>query len=238
VSAAFRESKEFSIRMKLTLAAVATLASCFALNAAAQAPAVTAAAAPNVASTPAGPPKIAVIAFQEAVAQTNDFQRRFADLQKKYEPKRDQLKALNDEVASLQKDLQAQSATLADADRAKRAKTLDDKQKQLKRDATDAQNDFQQEMQQTFTTVAEKVGQTMTAYAQEHGFTVVLDGANQQLPVVLYANPSADITKAVVDAYNVKSGVPAPPAPAAAAPGATRIPPAAPKAAPKAPAAH
>ena len=220
--------------MKLSLASTGVLASCITLTAAAQAPAVSA-AAPNGPVTPAGPPKIAVIAFQEAVAQTNDFQRKFADLQKKYEPKRQQLKTLNDEIATLQKDLQAQSATLSDAERAKRAKTLDDKQKELKRDAGDAQNDFQQDMQQTFAGVAEKFGQTMSAYAQENGYTVVLDGGNQQLPVVLYANSSADITKAVIDAYNVKSGVPAPPAPAAA-PEAT---PAAPKAAPsKTPAAH
>jgi outer membrane protein len=218
--------------MKLTIATIATLASILTLSAAAQTPAVSA-AAPSAPVTPAGPPKIAVIAFQEAVAQTNDFQRRFADLQKKYEPKREQLKGLSDEIASLQKDLQTQSATLSDAERSKRAKTLDDKQKQLKRDAGDAQNDFQQEMQQTFGGVADKFGQVMTSYAQEHGYTVVLDGGNQQLPVVLYANSSADITKAVIDAYNVKSGIPAPPAqPAAAAPAAPR------STTPKAPAAH
>ena len=214
--------------MKLTIAVIATLASSLTLSAAAQSP-----AAPAEQATPAGAPKIAVIAFQQAVAQTNDFQRRFADLQKKFGPKRDQLKNLNDEVASLQKDLQTQSAGLSDAERAKRAKTLDDKEKQLKRDAGDAQNDFQNEMQQTFTTVAEKVGQAMTAYAQENGYTVVLDGGNQQTPVVLYANSSADITKAVVDAYNVKSGIPAPAAQPAAATPATGKP-----AAPKAPAAH
>jgi len=33
---------------------------------------------------------------------------------------------------------------------------------------------------------------------------------------VLYANQSTDITKAVVDAYNTKSGIPAPEKPAAA----------------------
>jgi len=35
------------------------------------------------------------------VGQTNEFQRNFADLQKKYEPKRQQLKTLNDEVENL-----------------------------------------------------------------------------------------------------------------------------------------
>ena len=82
-----------------------------------------------------------------AVAQTNEGQRNFADLQKKYEPKRQQLKTLSDEVDNLTKQLQAQGDKLSDAERATRTKTIDDKKKQLDRDAEDAQNDFQQEMQ-------------------------------------------------------------------------------------------
>jgi outer membrane protein len=193
--------------MKLIYATVAALASCLALSASAQSPAV-AAAAPD-ATTVAGAPKIAVITFQEAVVATNDFQRRNADLQKKYEPKRQQIKQLNDQISSLQKELQAQSATLSDAQRATKAKQLDDKQKELKRTGEDAQGDFQQDMQQTFGAVAEKVAGTVEAYAKEHGYSVVLD-RDQQVPVVLYANESADITKAIVEAYNVKSGIPAP----------------------------
>jgi outer membrane protein len=208
--------------MKLIYAAA--LASCLALSASAQTPAV-AAAAPDAAAV-TGAPKIAVITFQEAVAATNDFQRRYADLQKKYDPKRQQIKTLNDEIASLQKTLQAQSATLSDAERATKAKQLDDKQKELKRTGEDAQGDFQQDMQQTFGTVAQKVAETIDSYAKEHGYSVVLD-RDQQVPVVLYANESSDITKAIVDAYNVKSGIPAPehtatpPAPAPAGKGVT-----------------
>ena len=63
------------------------------------------------------------------MAGTNDFQRKFADLQKKYAPKRDELKTLGDQIATLQKELQTQGATLSDAERAKRAKVIDDKQK-------------------------------------------------------------------------------------------------------------
>jgi outer membrane protein len=222
--------------MKYTLLSVAALASCLALNAAAQSPTV-AAAAPSETTAPAGPAKIAVIGFQEAVAGTNDFQRRFADLQKKYEPKRQQLKTLNDSIASLQKELQTQSATLSDSERATKAESLDDKQKELKRAGEDAQTDYQQDMQQTFAAVAGKFAETLDAYSKEHGFSVVLDGGNQQLPVVIYANPSVDITKAVVEAYNVKSGIPAPEKTAApaSAPGASKAPA---KPAPKAPAAH
>lgn len=215
--------------MKCTVITVAALASCLAMNAAAQPPAAAAAA---VTTAPAGPARIAVIGFQEAVAQTNDFQRRFADLQKKYDPKRQELKTLNDQIASLQKELQAQSATLSDADRATKAKLLDDKQKSMKRAGDDAQTDYQQDMQQTFAAVAGKFAESLDAYAKEHGYSVVLDGGNQQLPVVIYANPAVDITKPVVEAYNVKSGIPAPEHMAAPGTAPARSP------APKAPAAH
>jgi outer membrane protein len=215
--------------MKRSLALIVTLASGFALSAAAQT-----LPAPAAAAAPAGPAKIAVIAFQVAVAQTNEGQRNFADLQKKYDPKRQQLKVLSDDVDNLTKQLQAQGDKLSDAERAARAKTIDEKKKQLERQAEDAQNDFQQEMQELYNGLASKVYDVLASYAQQQGFTLVLDVAQQQNPV-LYANESTNITKQIIDAYNVKSGVPAPPAQPAAAPAPA---PAPAKPAAKAPAAH
>jgi outer membrane protein len=200
--------------MKRSLALIATLASGLALSAAAQTLPAPAAAAP------AGPAKIAVIAFQAAVAQTNEGQRNFADLQKKFSPKREQLRALAEEIDTETKQLQAQGDKLSEAVLASRTKAIEDKKKQLQRDSEDAQNDFQQEMQEIFNTLASKVGDVLTSYEQQQGYTLVLDYAQQQSPV-LYAQPSTDITKAIIDAYNVKSGVPAPPAqPAAPRPAA------------------
>src|SRR3974390_1101275 len=219
--------------MKHSLALAVVMASGIALGAAAQTPAAPAPVDPaaSTPATPAGPPKIAVIAFQVAVGQTNEFQRNFADLQKKYDPKRQQLKALSDEVDNLTKQLQAQGDKLSDAERANRAKVIDDKKKQPQRDGEDAWNDFQNEMQAMNTGLASKVYDVLSTYAQQHGYTLVLDVAQQQTPV-LYAVDSTNITKPIIDAYNVKSGVPAPPQPAtpAAPPPAPR--PAAPKATP------
>src|SRR3954471_11889722 len=132
--------------MKQSLAIAVLMASGVALAAVAQTPAEPAAAAPATTTTaaPAGPPKIAVIAFQVAVGQTNEFQRNFADLQKKYDPKRQQLKALNDDIEARTKALQAEDEKLSDAERASRTKAIEDKKKQLERSAEDAQNDFQQ----------------------------------------------------------------------------------------------
>ena len=211
--------------MKRSILFVLTLASGLALGAAAQTP-----AAPAAQAVPA---KVAVFAFQAAVGQTNEFQRNFADLQKKYEPKRNQLKTLADEIDGLEKQLQVQGDKLSDAERAGRAKTIDEKKKQAQRFAEDAQNDLQGEMQEVYNTVASKVYDVLSSYAQQQGFTLVVDGSGsqQQAPVVLYASPSTDITKAVIEAYNVKSGVPAPPPPPAGSAPAARP-------APKAPAAH
>jgi len=191
--------------MKRSLALIATLASGIALSAVAQTPA---------ASAPAGPAKIAVIAFQTAVAQTNEGQRNFADLQKKFDPKRKQLRAVNEEVGTLTKQLQEQTDKLTDTERATRAKTIEDKRKQLARDAQEAENDYKSESQEILNGLASKVYEVLTAYAQQQGYTLVLDVSQRQNPV-LYASDSTNITKAVIDAYNVKSGVPAPPPPPA-----------------------
>jgi outer membrane protein len=217
--------KELYIHMKRSLALVFTLASGIALSAAAQ-------TSPAPAAAPAGPAKIAVVAFQVAVAQTNEGQRNFADLQKKYAPKEAQLKGLSEEIDKLTKQLQAQGDSLSDAERASRAKTIDDKKKQAQRQLEDAQNDMNSEMQEMYNGLASKVYDVLASYAREQGFTLVLDVAQQQNPV-LYASDSTNITKAIIDAYNVKSGVPAPPPSATPTTGST-----APKAAPKAPAAH
>lgn len=200
--------KEFPIQMKHSLALAVLLASGMVLSATAQTPSDSA-ATPS-ATAPVGPSKIAVVAFQVAVAQTNEGQRNFADLQKKYDPKQQQLKAQSDEIDTLTKQLQAQNASLSESERAARATAIDTKKKQLDREFQDTQSDFRQEMQDLYNTLASKVYDVMQAYAQKQGFTVVLDVGQQQSPV-LFASTTTNITKQVIDAYNLKSGVPAPP---------------------------
>ena len=234
--------------MKRLSALAVLLASGFSGLALAQTPAAPMPAAPAPAgTTPApqvGPSKIAVVSFQAAVSQTNEFQRAFVDLEKKWDPKRQQLKTLSDDIDRLTKELQTQGDKLSETERAARAKSLDDKRKQFQRQQEDAQNDFGQEMQELFSGTASKVYDVLSSYAEKNGYTLVLDDSNQQTPV-LYWHTATDITKPVIDAYNVKSGVPPLPpqqgnAPGTAPTNAPRIPsapkPAAPKpAAPKSP---
>jgi outer membrane protein len=201
--------------MNRSLLLIASLASGLALPAASQSASAPRAAAPAMpsASVPviAQTAKIAVIAFQAAVAQTNEGQRDFADLQKKFEPRRDKLKAESDEIDTLTKQLQTQGSSLSDTEQQTRAHSLDEKKRQFDRDTQDGQSDFQQSMQDLYNGLASKVYDVMESYAQSKGFTLVLDISQQQSPV-LYASDGSNITKAVIDAYNTKSGIPAPPA--------------------------
>ncbi|MBW4027433.1 OmpH family outer membrane protein [Acidipila rosea] len=209
--------------MKRSLTLVCLLASGLTTAALAQTPAAE--PMPNAPSTagasaPTGATKVAVIMFQQVVAQTNEGQRDFSELRQKFEPKQAQLKSQSDEIDSLKKALQTQGANLSDAERQQRLKTIDEKEKSLQRSAQDAQSDFQTALQDTYNQLAQKVYGVLQAYVQQNGYSMVLDASQQQSPV-LWMNNSSDISKAIVDAYNTKSGVPAPANPAPAAPGSS-----------------
>lgn len=161
---------------------------------------------------PTGTTRVAVINFQAAVFQTNEGRQKIAALQQKFDPKRTQLKAEADEINTLKKQLQADASKLTDAERQSRTQAIDEKEKNLQRDGEDASNDYEQQMQQTYQQLAEKVYGVMQSYAKTNGYGVVLDesATAQQPPTVLWRNDSTDITKAVIAAYNVQSGVAAP----------------------------
>jgi outer membrane protein len=219
------------------LAAGMTSAAGVAQTAGPQAPATAPASAPATAHAPiqAVPAKIAVIEYEQAAAATNEGQRALQALQKKYEPQKNQLQALQAEIDSLTKQLQSAPTTMSEEERASRARTIDTKQKQFQRDGDDATAAFNAELQDTLGAVAKKLGPIVIKYVQDNGYTLLLDNTGQQGGIgVLWMQPgTTDISQAVVDAYNASSGVSAPAvpsAPSASRPRPTTTPkPAAPK---------
>jgi len=84
--------------------------------------AAAAAQAPVMIPPSAFPARVALIMFNDAVANTNEGQQAIADLQKKYQPKKDALDAMATEIDTLKKQLQAAPATLSEADRTAKVK--------------------------------------------------------------------------------------------------------------------
>ena len=176
--------------------------------------------------------KIGTINIEQAVVGSNEGQRDFEGLSKKLEPKRTELKSQNDELEALQKQLDTQGPKLNEDDRATLVKQIETKKKSLERAAQDFQEDGQNQQKEIFQRILQKMAPVIVKHAQESGFAMIVDTSNPwpQSPILWYGE-SGDITKAVVDIYNVQSGVPAP----AGGGGATK--PAAPKTAPPKPAA-
>jgi len=194
-----------------TALATGLAASSLLAQAPATAPATAATHSAAVAPPQAIPAKVAVIAFEQGVVATNEGQKAVADVQKKFEPKKAAIDAESAEVESLKKQLQALPATTSDEERGSRLKAIDTKEKSLQRDVEEAQTAYNSDVQEAYGKVAQKFGGTAVKYAEEHGFTVLLNiGGQQQLPTVLWWQKETDITEAVVNAYNLASGVAAP----------------------------
>lgn len=208
--------------MKPSLRVLTALAATLATGALAQAthhaaPTSHAASTGTAATAPAtGPVKFGIIAFQPAVAQTNEGQQAFAQIQQKFTPKQDELKAQSAEIDTLKKQMQAAGPSLTQDERASRLKAIDDKEKALQHEAQAAQSDFQQQMGTIYQKIAQKFDTVLQDYCKKNGYTLVLDISAQQSTVV-YANRGSDITPAVIAAYNVQSGIAAPAKPAASA---------------------
>jgi outer membrane protein len=174
--------------------------------------------------------KLGTINIEQAVVGSNEGQRDFAALQKKLEPKQNELKSQNDELEALQKQFETQKDKLNDDARATLVKTIETKKKTFDRAVQDAQEDAQNQQKEIFQRILQKMAPVIVKHAQEGGFAMVVDTSNPwpQSPVLWFNETQTDITRAVVDAYNTQSGVAAPaaagtaPKPAAAKPAAPK----------------
>jgi len=199
-------------------------------------PAAPSAASANTAPDPSAGGtgvKLGTINIEAAIFQSNEGQRDFEALSKKLEPKQTELKNMNDEVESLKKQLNTAGDKLAEDARANLVKQIEQKQKQLERSVQDARDDAQNQQQEIASRILQKMAPLIVKYAGDKGYGVIMDTSNPwpQGPV-LWARPTADvdITKAIVDAYNVQSGVPAPARPVTTKPAGVSTKPAAPAA--------
>ena len=186
-------------------------------------PAAPSAAASTPDTTVAGTGgKIGTINIEQAIFASNEGQRDFEALSKKLEPKQTELKNMNDEVESLKKQLNDQGSKLNDDSRGTLVKQVEEKQKRLERSVQDARDDAQSQQNEIAQRILQKMAPIIVKYAGDKGFGLIMDTSNPwpQGPV-LWAGPSVDITKAIVDAYNAQSGVPAPARPITAKPAGT-----------------
>ncbi len=198
-----------AVAFGLSLFALAQAAPAASAPAAASAPDAPSAAAAEAAKVTGA--KIGTLNIEQAIFSSNEGQREFNELGKKFEPTQTKLKGLADEIDSLKKQLTAQQDKLNDEARDKLVKQIETKQKSFERAQQDAQEDFQSQQGEIGNKILTKMAPIIQKYVIDNGYGLLLD-TSQPWPrgPVIVSGPAMDITQPIVEAYNAQSGVPAP----------------------------
>jgi outer membrane protein len=181
--------------------------------------------------------KFAVINIQGAIISTKDGQKAAAELNAKTAPKKKELEQKQNEINALQDQLNKGSNTLSDTAKNDLYKNIEFKKKNMQREVEDAQADLEADQQKLLQQLGQKILAVIEKYARDNSITMVVDVSSPQTPV-LYASPSVDITKEIIELYdkNASAGGGSAPAPTTSAPPSAPKPTAAPKAPPAKPA--
>ena len=161
----------------------------------------------------AGPPNIAVIDSSAFTDEKQGIARAMAamrQLEAKFQPVRNELRAMRDKVNTMRADLQKKQA-IQDAkitqQQAEEAERLD---VQIKRKAEDAQASYQKESLAVLEPLQKDIGNALSAYAQQKGISLLIDV--NRVPVI-YAASNLDVTRDFIAEYNrthPATGAPAP----------------------------
>jgi len=165
----------------------------------------------------AGPGKVGVINMQVAIGNTAEGKKASADIEKKYEPRRQDLQRQQQEITALQDQLQKQAATLSDEERLRLSGELEDKQKIFKRATEDASEDYRRDSQEAYRRLGAKMMRIINEYAPQNGYILIVDEA--QIPVY-YVAREIELTEEMIKRYDAANPVEASGTPPAATSGA------------------
>jgi outer membrane protein len=191
----------------------------FSMTAVAQASG-TAAGSTASSAAPTGT-KIGIVSIRDAIFATNEGKKELDALQARFGGKQNELKAQNDELEKLKADLQVKGDKLSEEERNSRIKVASDKQKAFQRNAEDYQAEAQQAQQDVLNRLGKKMLDVLEKFGKDNSYAVILDVSGEASPV-LWASPTTNITKELVDAYNAESPVAPAARPAGAGAPATR----------------
>lgn len=139
--------------------------------------------------------KVGVINVQKALADTDELKKASADLQKKYQPRTDEMDKIQKQLEDI--DAQLNSGKLnADA-----AQDLQSKGTRLQRDQQRMQDDMQADMdkdrQDVLAKMSQKMQDVINKLAESKGLDLIVEASQ-----TLYNKPALDLTADATAAYN------------------------------------
>ncbi|MBV9759244.1 MAG: OmpH family outer membrane protein [Acidobacteriaceae bacterium] len=149
-----------------------------------------------VAQTVSGPPpRVAIINAQKAVADTQEIKKAQATLEAKYRPRQEAIATLQQQLQSIQQQMNAPNQTPEKEAQLRSDGTL--KQKQLQRLSEDLQADVNAERQDILGRAGRQMAEAVKQLAESRGIDVVIDVTN-----TIYYKPALDITAEATAAYD------------------------------------
>lgn len=150
------------------------------------------------------PTKIGIIDIQRAVMSTNEGKREIDAFNKKFEPRQAALRKQASDIQELRKQLR-ESAKMSDDARSALQKNLTQKQIALRSDTETVAADYQTEQREIISRILKKMAPVVDKYAKDNGYGMIFDAQFWPQGPVLWANAAtADVTAAVVSAYNAQ----------------------------------
>jgi outer membrane protein len=198
------------LKWKATIAALAVMSMAPVQGARAQA-----------AAAAAGPVKIAIINMRNAIIATAEGKQAQAQLQSQFAPRQADLQNTQKQIEDLQRRLSEGARTLSDDEKGKMQREGELLTRRLQRNNDDLNEELNAAQGEVVDGIGRKLLDVLDRYSRENGYTIVLDTSAQGSPVV-YGSSNSDITADIVrlydQAYPVKTGAAATPAPKAATP--------------------
>ena len=139
--------------------------------------------------------KIAVVNVQKAMLDSDELKKASAEVEAKYKPKQDELLKLQNDLQSIQQQLQSNKLTAqAQQDLQLQGQR---KQRDAQRLSDDLQQEFYRDRQDILSKAAHKMTDVVKKLAEEKGFDIVIDVSQS-----LYFKPALDVTADALAAYN------------------------------------
>ena len=170
------------------------------------------------------PTRIAVADITVAIGTTAEGRQVLEGIQKKYEPRRQQVEVDQKGLQADQDRYNRQGTTYSEAERLRLERRLREGQRKLQRDQEDLQADYQRDQQDAAQKLQQKMQRIINEYAAQNGYVLVIDSRQT---VIHYIHKSVEITEDLIRrydaAYPIAGATPAA-KPAAAAKPATSSP--------------
>lgn len=142
--------------------------------------------------------KVAVLNYAAVIRQSNAGKKLFAEFEQKASAKQTEFQQKRNEIATLQRQLNEQAASLNPEARQALSRNIEAKNTQLTRAQEDAQREFNEMQQQIVRQIASQLRPVVEKYAQDQKISLIVNFSQE----VFFVNPAIEITQEIIEQFD------------------------------------